>query len=101
MNIEEQIKILRRAKTYLREGDVLGICSAIIRAENDLHGTLPSKVIISSFNYKNIVSLSQKYGFTTPVNKSGFWWRAPNVNVRLKCIDALIKEIENEKKDQC
>lgn len=102
MTNEQQIKILRKAKTCLREGKAFGICGAINTATFICLSKV-KKNPIPSFNYDNVKLLSQKYSFKPPHTTTfwwrAFWWRTPNVNVRLKCIDALINELKNVEKN--
>ena len=69
MTNEQQIKILRKAKSFLREGKSFGICGAIYKATFiclSKHEITP----IPSFNYDNVILLSQKYGFTPPISST-------------------------------
>ena len=99
---EIQISILKGAVNKLKyDTEFWGCCNAIIVSAETLHGieTLCSQLqfLFPSFTREKALSLSKDNRFQKPNFNDGFWWKCgSNRQTRIKFLNALISELENE-----
>lgn len=104
MEKSKQIEILKLAKTELSFCE--GLCGCIIGVLYDFYEELRINLFnikiedhIPSFNRSHVTELCLKNNLPIRLGNSAYWWDIRDKEIRLKVLDLLIKELEDENKN--
>jgi hypothetical protein len=105
---DKQIEVLVNAKgiynDFINYNIVPGLCRVISEAIDNIYDTNSTydynelKKYVPSFNRTHVGKICRKYNLTR-VGRHSYWWPTSDICVRIKVLDILIKELEDESRN--